>query len=111
MSGETLTTLQPVQSWRAGGVPIHPQNDEFDRSLDEKGVRGAAADPDRPCRRKYPASGRRGDVYHALLRIHKLVPGVGVLRLFALGRPMTADADDRRPRVIGDQLGKSGLAG
>ena len=26
---------------RAGRVPIHPQNDEFDRSLDEKGVGGA----------------------------------------------------------------------
>ena len=27
---------------RAGGVPIHPQTDELDRSLDEKGVRDAA---------------------------------------------------------------------
>ena len=56
--------------WRAGSVPIHPQNGEFDRSLDEKGVRGASADPDRPCRGKYPASGWSGDVDHALLRIH-----------------------------------------
>ena len=81
---------------------MHPQNDEFDRSLDEKGVRGAAADPDRSCRGKYPASGRGGDVYHALLRIHKLVPHVGVPRPLASGRPMTANADDRRLRLIGD---------
>ena len=89
--------------WRAGGVPIHPQNGQFDRSLDEKGVRGASADPDRLCRGKYPASGRGGDMYDALLRIHKLVPGVSVLRLLASGRPMTAGADDRRRRLIRNQ--------
>ena len=71
-----------------------PTNDEFDRSLDEKGVRSAVANPDRSCRGNYPASGRRGDVYHALLRMHELVPGVDVLRLIALIRPMPADADD-----------------
>ena len=102
MSGETLTTLQPVQCG-APGAFRSTQNSEFDRSLDEKGVRGASADPDRPCRGKYPDSGRGGDVYHALSRIHKLVPGVGVLRLLASGRPMTADADDRRLRAIGNQ--------
>jgi hypothetical protein len=47
-------------------------------------------------------------VYHSLLRIHKLVPKVRVPRLLALGRPMTADADDRRLRVIGELPGMAG---
>jgi hypothetical protein len=50
-------------------------------------------------------------VDHTLLRIHELVPGVGVLRLLASGRPMTADADNWRLRFIRNQLGKNGLAG
>jgi hypothetical protein len=56
----------------------------------------------------YPATGRGGDVYHALLRIHELMPGVGVLRLLASGRPMRADADHRRLRVVGDHHGLAG---
>ena len=85
---------------RAGRVPSDPQNDEFDRPLDEKGVRRAAANPDRFCRRKYPGSGRGGDVYHALLRIHELVSEVGVFRLLASGGPMTAGADDGCLRFV-----------
>ena len=99
MSGDAYDLAAgPIR--RAGRVPSHPQNDEFDRPLDEKGVRGAAADPDRLCRRKYPGSGKGGDVYHALLRIHKLVSEVGVFRLLASGRPMTAGADDGRLRFV-----------
>lgn len=71
-------------------------------------MRSAPADPDRLCRRKYPASGRGRDVYHALLRIHKLVSDVSVLRLLTLGRPMATDADERRLRLIGDQYGLAG---
>ena len=111
MSGETLTTLQPVQC----GAPGASRSTHKMVSSTGRLTRRACGVP--PLIQidlvggKYPDSGRGGDVYHALSRIHKLVPGVGVLRLLALGLPITADADDRRLRAIGDQLGKIGLAG
>ena len=74
-------------------------------------------------RHRYP-NGDRGRILRqdgrqivssAKVAPHSLLREVGkrakLWSRLASGRPMTADAEDRRLRVIGDQLGKIGLAG